>query len=125
MELKPMHRRVIALDVHQAKITACAIVVEESNFVTFVTIKVSIGGEQDTQSPANPHAARLFGRSTMNLSLCAGEASAANESVTPARSAHDQSGCVAAAQPWNMRLMASLARLGSGRRCKKRADECA
>lgn len=26
MELKPMHRRVIALDVHQAKITACAIV---------------------------------------------------------------------------------------------------
>jgi len=26
MELKPMHRRVIALDVHQAKITACAVV---------------------------------------------------------------------------------------------------
>src|SRR6516165_4598994 len=26
MELKPMHRRVIALDVHQAKITACAVI---------------------------------------------------------------------------------------------------
>ena len=26
MELTPMHKRVIALDVHQAKITACAIV---------------------------------------------------------------------------------------------------
>ena len=26
MELTPMHKRVIALDVHQAKITACAVV---------------------------------------------------------------------------------------------------
>ena len=26
MDLTPMHKRVIALDVHQAKITACAVV---------------------------------------------------------------------------------------------------
>ncbi|MDR2012722.1 MAG: transposase, partial [Rhodanobacter sp.] len=33
MELKPIHRRVIALDVHQAKITACAIVEHEDGRV--------------------------------------------------------------------------------------------
>src|SRR5207245_6715847 len=36
MELKPMHRRVIALDVHQAKITACAIVEHDDGRVEMI-----------------------------------------------------------------------------------------
>jgi len=33
MDLTPMHKRVIALDVHQAKITACAVVEHEDGRV--------------------------------------------------------------------------------------------
>lgn len=36
MELKPMHRRVIALDVHQAKISACAIVEHDDGRVEMI-----------------------------------------------------------------------------------------
>ncbi len=33
MELTPMHKRVIALDVHQSKITACALIEQEDGSV--------------------------------------------------------------------------------------------
>lgn len=36
MDLTPMHKRVIALDVHQAKITACAVVEHEDGRVEVV-----------------------------------------------------------------------------------------
>lgn len=33
MDLTPMHKRVIALDVHQSKITACALIAQENGSV--------------------------------------------------------------------------------------------
>ena len=39
MDLTPMHKRVIALDVHQAKITACAVVEHEDGRMEITKIE--------------------------------------------------------------------------------------
>ena len=52
MDLTPMHKRVIALDVHQAKITACAVVEHDDGRVEVTKCETSAPSKRDRRALA-------------------------------------------------------------------------
>ena len=68
MDLTPMHKRVIALDVHQAKITACAVVEHDDGRVE--VIKRDFGAFATSAQRATVRVSRLSARAVCATVSC-------------------------------------------------------